>query len=475
MNTTLPHHSTESFSSGISIGKVFYITVLATVGLYIYYGERNIDLFSATAVPVTLFFALLFVAKLGNQFPVKEIMILLTAIQFLYSPFLAYYFYEPDPIYPMEVEPEIYFGYAVPGVILFAFGLYLFRQPVSLQKLPDVLKEFNIDVVGRQLIIIGIIADFAISFAPGGLAFFLLLISYCKFIGAYYLYFHGGENTKWWIFAAFLPLIIRNVAHGMFHELLLWGLFSMMIYFVKSKFSFTKKAIIILLSFVSVYYLNIIKKSYREATWNAEINYSTSERIMIFGESILNVAVGEGIINNESGEAFEEDEHNLTRLNQGVIVSRVIDHTGKREPYADGETIEGAIEAALVPRMLNPSKVRSGGFDTYTRFTGYGLGKNTSISLSLLGEGYANYGNGGIFFMFFLGMFYSFIIWKVGIYSKKYPYLLLWIPFLFLTVIKAEEGFETVLNYLIKAIFVLWGLHTFYLKKITFRKDGLVL
>lgn len=446
---------------------ILYITLMLTAGFYFIFEDQHIDLLSASAVPITVFFLLLFVVKLGEEFPVKEIMVLLTAVQFLYSPFLAYYFYEPDPIYPMEVEPADYFGYAVPGVLLFALGLYVFKHPAKLHDFPGIIRQYNIELIGRQLIVMGLLADIGIYVVPGSLKFFMLLLSYSKFIGAYYLLFSHYRFKRRWIMLAFSPLLVQNVAQGMFHELLLWGVFSLMIFFITERVSFFRKAAILLVGFVSIYFLNLIKKEYREATWVIGVNYSVTDKLMIFAESTLNVFQGD--IENE--EEFEAGEHNLTRLNQGVIVSRVMSHTGRREPFAEGETVEQAIMAALVPRVLNPNKVRSGGRDTYERFTGYGINAGTSISLSLLGEGYANYGYGGIFFMFFLGLFYSFVLYMVLRFAHREPYLLLWIPFLFLPVIKAEEGFETVLNYLIKALLVLFVIHKFYLKRYTHRVE----
>ncbi len=401
-------------------------------------------------------------------------MILLTAVQFLYSPFLAYYFYKPDPVYPMEVAADVYFTYAVPAVLLFALGLYLFKQPTNLQYLPSILTHYNLGEVGKKLIIVGLLCDYIGQYLPGSIAFFILLISYFKFIGTYYLYFSESRYRYLWIAAAFAPLIISNVSMGMFHDLLLWGLFTIIVFFIrKSTTTPLKKIAIVLACFLCVYYLNLVKGHYRQATWFSKKQYSMTDRFVVFGESVVKVLSGEGEpIRKKSKYSRTEEEQNLTRLNQGVIVTRIMKHTGKREPFAKGETIVSAIEAALVPRFLNPNKARSGGRDTYTRFTGYALSSNTSISLSLLGEGYANYGYGGIYFMLFLGLFYGLILNRLTLIAQDNPYLLLWIPFLFLMVIKAEEGFETVLNYLIKASFVLWLVYTFYLKRFTYRIEN---
>src|SRR5690606_7168199 len=121
-----------------------------------------------------------------------------------------------------------------------------------------------------------------------------------------------------------------------------------------------------------------------------------------------------------------------------------------------GETIRTGLKAALIPRIFNPDKVESGGV-YFERFTGMPL-IGTSMNLGLIGEAYANYGvNGGMWFMFFFGLFINIVL--SILYYKAYsaPELLLWIPFLFLYMIKAEDDFTTMINQFTKALYVMLG------------------
>jgi hypothetical protein len=145
----------------------------------------------------------------------------------------------------------------------------------------------------------------------------------------------------------------------------------------------------------------------------------------------------------------------IDRINQGWIVARIMRYTPAYEPFAKGETIITGVEASLVPRFLNPDKPKAGGRDNFERFTGKKLSENTSMGLSPLGEAYANFGiNGGILFMFLLGLFYNLYIFTVLKLTAKYPSLILWLPLLFLQVVKAETDFVVVLNHLVKASMV---------------------
>jgi hypothetical protein len=82
------------------------------------------------------------------------------------------------------------------------------------------------------------------------------------------------------------------------------------------------------------------------------------------------------------------------------------------------------------------------------------------MDISIMGEAYANYGvNGGVIFMFFLGLFYNFILSRIFIYSVNTPTLILMIPLMFLQVVKAETDFTSSMNYLVKAIMVVFMIY----------------
>jgi large-conductance mechanosensitive channel len=87
------------------------------------------------------------------------------------------------------------------------------------------------------------------------------------------------------------------------------------------------------------------------------------------------------------------------------------------------------------------------------------------MDISLAGEGYANFGvAGGCAFMFLVSLFYNWVIIRIISISKNHPTLILFIPFLFFQVMKAETDFSTVINYLTKAALVCWLV--FYAHKI---------
>ena len=165
-------------------------------------------------------------------------------------------------------------------------------------------------------------------------------------------------------------------------------------------------------------------------------------------------------------------ENIAARLNQGWIIARIMNHMPKKLPFVRGETIETAFYAALLPRFLAPKKARAGGRANFERFTGTPLPETTSMDISLVGEGYANFGLfGGMIFIFLVSLTYNWVVVKVVALSKTNPTLILWIPLLFFQVMKAETDFATVFNYLTKAVLVTY-LAFYFTKKIIIMRQN---
>ena len=81
------------------------------------------------------------------------------------------------------------------------------------------------------------------------------------------------------------------------------------------------------------------------------------------------------------------------------------------------------------------------------------------MNLGLVGEAYANYGlSGGVFFMFLFGIFVNIVLSVIYYFGRKKPEIILWIPFLFLYMIKAEDDFATMINQFTKALYIMFGL-----------------
>ena len=150
-------------------------------------------------------------------------------------------------------------------------------------------------------------------------------------------------------------------------------------------------------------------------------------------------------------------ERMVVRMNQGWIISRIMEHVPAKVPFAKGETIVTAIKASLLPRFLFPDKPEAGGKANYEKYTGYYLQIGTSMGISLLGEAYVNYGvKGAWLFMFVFGVISSFVIRQIFLLAAKYPTIWLWFPLIFFHFIKAETELLVQLNFLVKSILMVY-------------------
>ncbi|MEI7983016.1 MAG: hypothetical protein WCI71_15300, partial [Bacteroidota bacterium] len=204
------------------------------------------------------------------------------------------------------------------------------------------------------------------------------------------------------------------------------------------------KALIISAGVFLIMLVQSTKEEYRMATWYASSVKSNSE---IYNEIIISRLSSPSLL-FKAGPL----ENAGARLNQGWIIARIMSYMPDKQPFVRGETIETALYASLLPRFLAPTKARAGGKANFERFTGTPLPETTSMDISLVGEGYANFGLlGGMVFIFLVSLLYNWVVVKVVALSKNNPTLILWIPLLFFQVMKAETDFATVFNYLTKA------------------------
>jgi hypothetical protein len=252
-------------------------------------------------------------------------------------------------------------------------------------------------------------------------------------------------------------LFITALNESLFHELLLWiGFFIVITSFIHKPSGRRKLFFLIIFLLVGLT-VQTVKYAYREA-----VSEGKSNNVALFTELVADKVFNIGYVTSDANLNAA-----VTRMNQGWIIARIMSYTPLYEPFAEGETIKEAFKASLLPRFLAPNKVKAGGRTYFERFTGKPISENTSMGLSLLGEAYANYGIfGGSVFMFVIGLFYNLFLLAIFRIAIKHPSIIFFIPLIFLQVIKAETDFSVILNHLVKASIAVWliwfGLKQFF-------------
>lgn len=399
-----------------------------------------------------------FTRKTGNIIPIPELMVLLAALQWIVGPYIDYHNGIEHYKYKMYIPEEQYMAFAVPAVIALKAGLALFPRKIHIES----IKESIIELLQKHprlpylLVGLGIVAPFLGSLFPPGLSFVFFLLSQVKYIGALYFVL-SGHAYRWLIFTGLMVLsALGSIASGMFHDLLLWLVLTISFVFHEFKSRFWSKIIIMIIGGFFAITIQSVKHQYRNLSPGVSGNIAKAG---LFIHLASNEWKGGKIIN-----PVDDNEINV-RLNQGWIISKIMQHIPEQEPFANGQTIIDALEAAFLPRIIAPNKKIAGGQENFRKYTGLPLGRGTSMGISLAGEGWANFGYfGGILFLFCWGAFIGWFWKKLGDWSSFFPTLLVWSPILFLQTVKAETELVVVLNHLIKSSILVFGLLYYFYK-----------
>lgn len=399
---------------------------------------------------IFIFFCFQFFLNLGKKIEIRDIVVVISSLQWIVGPIFAYkYLPKKGFLYPMSVPEYEYMSYVVPGMILYIAGLYLpfyktnlKHNTIKIYTRSLLEKHPNLDII---LILTGVVFAYASRFFPSSLYFIFFLFGSVQYVGLFYLILSKRKKKLIYITLVLGSLVLTSLKEAMFGNLVLWSIFFLIVLSFIYEFSFKKKTVIVCCLLFVGFTLQVVKQQYRTLAWDSKLSGYESAKLL--SEMVLSKYTKDV---SEKEAAFERNML-ITRVNQGWIISAIMNRVPRKEPFANGETIKRSLLDSFMPRFLNPDKLKAGGAEYFKRFVGRKLA-GTSMDLSIIGEAYANFGiGGGIIFMFFMGLFYNCILFFIYKTARTNPTIFLWLPFLFLFAIKAETGFYMVFNYLVKA------------------------
>lgn len=410
------------------------------------------SVWAGLAVALSVYAFTTFLLDLGTGLPVDSLILLVAVLQWLVAPLLSYADLAPHAKYHMYVGEAEYLSLAVPGTAGLAIGLSLFRMRRALGKEPQVIVRAT-EVALRNhrlplaMILVGGACSFVGGFAPPSLAFLFFLLSNVTYVGII-IALHSHRKARWWMLAGALSwMLLISIRSNMFHDFLLWTALIGLYIAARAQWSLLNRVLIVMTYALIVFVLHTAKIEIRQTLARSAGGGGSFE--------VFTTALNKTFL-DEDGTVLEAGAVGslIIRLNQGWIVSRVMEQVPAHRPFANGETIEKAVRAAFLPRFLDPDKIGAGGHALFSRFTSFDLNA-TSMGLSLLGEGYGNYGKAGaVLFLLIYGAAISLILRAYWLWAARHPIGIFWIPLLFLHTVKAETDFVVVLNYLVKALVV---------------------
>lgn len=406
---------------------------------------------STVAMMLVVYCFTRYVRVLGTGFAFAEMIALIAVMQWLLGPLIAYYVGDPHYKFHMYVDEEQYMRFAVPAVLLFVAGVFYFTPredfQVHLERLQHHLKRSR--RYGIPLIMAGLLLDFGADYVPRSLLFVVFLVAQFKYIGVLYLLV-GRHPYRWFFLALVLLLSIWISAEtGLFHNLILWSAFIFSYLAYTARLSNQTKYAVIIAGVVAMVAIQTVKAEYREKSAD-----SSGNRVILLVDMIFDPG---------SYTQFTSLNDYVTtlnrRLNQGWIISAVLKNVPARVDFENGKTFVDALSDSLVPRFLVEKRSAKVSVN-FKKYTGLQLAKYTSMGISILGEAYVNFAVlGGIIFMGFWGFFISWFLAFILNRSDAVPTILLWIPLIFLQMVKAETEMVVVLNHGFKSALVVFGFY----------------
>ena len=222
------------------------------------------------------------------------------------------------------------------------------------------------------------------------------------------------------------------------------------------QFSFKLKIIGVVVFGIFAIFIQSIKAGLREQTW--EGNKQTSV-------ALVKDVANDVSRSNEGLLSMNTIGPSIIRINQGWVLASAMNHVPLNVAHTNGALIWEYVYAAIVPRVFDANKLKSGGHELVNKYAGREIGGNTSVSLGLFSDAYVDFGShGAIICVFFFGLLYGYILKQFYEKSKTYPILILFVTSAFIYCIRPDTDTGSALGNLFKTIMLLWIIFRFYPK-----------
>ncbi len=406
---------------------------------------------------ITLYTFIDLLKSVGKTVPIVELAVFFMVLQMLYTPAIEFYFYprfleSQEWISFMVTDEKTYFDFTLPATIFFVLGTYLpyNRNNINIfieqgmAKIQD--NTAKIEKVGILLIILGVISTALKSLVNiGGINFILLLFSFFKFIGLFYLIACKSRYQKIGIFVIMVPFILTTFVSSVFINLVIWTFFLGSYLILNKRYSMTFKIVGVAgLIFLGTI-IQVTKHQYRKIVWENKGKIENT-RLETFGKLVADQ------VNSIDQSTFILNFSVLTqRLNQGFILSYILENIPNQRPFVNGQYFYRELLGIALPRFVYPDKPVVGDRKKFEYFAGWRLSNKTMMNVGIMGDGYGNFGPlGGIAFCFSFGLFVSLFYKRMILWSINRPTLLLWIPLIFFYVMRAGNEFYIIANWMVK-------------------------
>lgn len=436
-----------------------YLLALGLAFLYVRSINYSFTTDEIIGLLVFAFVLIRLVFKSGYEITIKEILLFILILQYFIAPSVVYNRFDNDVGdfgYEMKIGKEEYFSFLIGVVISIYIGLFLplFKTKTNTIELFEKIKLLKDNFkIGQILLITGFASHIIVPFLPSTFAFLGLFLTNLKYVGLFYIYFSDNNKKFIYIFVVLAYLVLNIISGGVFIDLFVWGLFIATYFIINKRINITTKVAVLVLGAFSALLVQSIKADYRNIIWHGDNTEEIQEEQVFIDLTSTKLQNAAAIFEDDNLKGF------FSRINQGWILSNVLEHVPQNEDFSNGDLFLRELKGIVLPRILAPDKITASGKDVrdkFMKYTGRILLGNTTMNVGLISDGYINFGKVGCWiYMFFLGLFINYFIYKIFELSTSYPTLILWLPVLFFYVLRAGNDFYMIMNYLVKSSMLL--------------------
>jgi len=422
--------------------------------------------YTPLCISLLLLLVIMMLYKIGRGIVLLEVTAVLYVLTCLIMPLAGYEFYSADNrlsrlwVKYMVVSRDVYFSYALPAIGCFCLAV---TWPAFKNKFPDEGNSIKATIgqvkhilssqknMGLQIMLVGMLISLITKFLPVSVSYFAILFFFGSFAGILYIHFSGTFKYKKLVLVLFSIFILWNALQtGMFTIVAYMGITIFSFFQLGKKSYMLRKIGFLLLAVLFFIVLQNVKLSFRNNTWK---NAYQGNRVELFANLFIdNLQMGDALISKTALFPM------YSRTNQGYNVALVMRRIPTMQPYDNGDRLLTVFASAFVPRFLWQDKPEAGGKFNMKYYAGWNIVGGWSTNVGPLGEAYGSFGpEGGIVYMFVLGLFLRMVYLKVFKLAAKIPLLICWLPVLFyLTISSAETDSLQILNSIVKSAFFLW-------------------
>ena len=406
------------------------------------------------SLTLAIHFAFLLVWRLGKTLPIRELAGFIYSLQILLGALFTYKFFPNVPVGQMVVQEETYYNYAIPCILVFCLGLYFPRFKYTNYPIRDALVTKTINKrewskLGIQLLLISYLSQMMADFFPAeGLNFIYSLLYLFRFVAIYYLWVAKNRYRHLILLLVFLPFAVNGFQSGLFIELFIWTFLTLAMMQIVKPLKFRTNLLICAGGFCMLVVLQSVKVDFRQTTWKeSSKDMSITERVAYFGDLLSSFNFGDSKTRDVANMRF------VVRINEGFIISHILRTVPERHPFADGKYFKDEMIGIFAPRFLFPDKAVVGSHEKFEEFAGWRLDAKVAMAVSILGDGYGNFGYwGGILFCFLNGLLLNFLLHYGIKLAKRYQLsLILWMPLIFTYSVRCGDEFYIITNHIFKS------------------------